>query len=48
MPQSITVRLPDDMYEQLEHASEGQPYNIPKSEVIRTALEEHFMRQEAV
>lgn len=38
----VCVRLPKDMAEQLEEITESAPYDVPKSEVVRTALREHM------
>jgi hypothetical protein len=38
----VCVRLPKDMAEQLDEISETAPYEVPKSEIVRTALREHL------
>lgn len=48
MTKTISVRLDDDLAEALEKMSEDTPYDVPKSEVVRTALREHVQRRQAV
>ena len=38
----LTVRLDPDLDEQLEDERKQGPYNVPKSEVVRAALEEYL------
>ena len=38
----LTVRLDPELDEQLENERTQGPYNVPKSEVVRTALKDYF------
>lgn len=44
---TVSVRLDGELAEELEQLTGRAPYDIPKSEVIRTALREHFERKKA-
>ena len=42
----LTVRLDPDLDEAIENESKQGPYNVPKSEVVRAALEEYFSERQ--
>jgi Arc/MetJ-type ribon-helix-helix transcriptional regulator len=42
MSKTITVRIDDDLQELIEKRQDESPYDIPTSEIVRTALREHL------
>lgn len=38
----ISFRVDDELEELIEKEQEKQPYDVPKSEIIRTALRKHL------
>jgi Arc/MetJ-type ribon-helix-helix transcriptional regulator len=38
----ISVRLDDELEDLLEEKQDSLPYEVPKSEIVRTALREHL------
>ena len=38
----ISVRIDDELEELIEKEQEKSPYEVPKSEIVRTALREHL------
>lgn len=43
---NISVRISEDMAKKIEEIRAEQPYNIPKSEIVRQALREHVERRD--
>jgi Arc/MetJ-type ribon-helix-helix transcriptional regulator len=45
MARTITVRIDDELEELLEAEQSRHPYEVPVSEIVRTALREHLDRE---
>lgn len=43
----LSVRIPDELDEKLETTRKSGQYEIPRSEVVRKALEEHLCGESA-
>lgn len=42
MSEQLSIRIDEELAELIEKERESQPYDVPKSEIVRTALREHL------
>lgn len=42
MSRNISVRIDEELERLIEEEQEKLPYDVPKSEIVRTALKEHL------